>query len=276
MPCEHASSADGDRLFFHTYTDKEGTRMERNLEGRIALVTGGAEGIGLAIARRLASAGARTAIADLNASVLMESVAALRGEGLEAAGFSADVSSTESVADLVRAVQAHWGAVEILVNNAGITGGSTEVRDFDPEVWDQVFAVNARGVFLCCRAVLPGMEALGRGRIINVASIAGKEGNPRLSAYSASKAAVIGFTKSLAKEVATQNILVNAISPAVIQTRILDQVSQATRDYMISRIPMGRVGQPEEVAALVHWLASDDCSFTTGQCLDISGGRATY
>ncbi len=250
--------------------------MERNLEGRIALVTGGAEGIGLAIARRLASAGARTAIADLNASVLMESTAALRGEGLEAAGFAADVSSTESVAELVRAVQAHWGAVEILVNNAGITGGSTEVRDFDPDVWDQVFAVNARGVFLCCRAVLPGMEALGRGRIVNVASIAGKEGNPRLSAYSASKAAVIGFTKSLAKEVATQNILVNAISPAVIQTRILDQVSQATRDYMISRIPMGRVGQPEEVAALVHWLASDDCSFTTGQCLDISGGRATY
>jgi 2-dehydro-3-deoxy-L-rhamnonate dehydrogenase (NAD+) len=250
--------------------------MERNLEGRIALVTGGAEGIGLAIARRLASAGARVAIADLNASVLMESVAGLRGEGLDAAGFAADVSSAESVAELVRAVQAHWGAVEILVNNAGITGGSTEVRDFDPEVWDQVFAVNARGVFLCCRAVLPGMEGVGRGRIVNVASIAGKEGNPRLSAYSASKAAVIGFTKSLAKEVATQNILVNAISPAVIQTRILDQVSQATRDYMISRIPMGRVGQPEEVAALVHWLASDDCSFTTGQCLDISGGRATY
>ncbi|MGH2344712.1 MAG: SDR family NAD(P)-dependent oxidoreductase [Chloroflexota bacterium] len=250
--------------------------MERNLEGRVALVTGGAEGIGLAIARRLASAGARVAIADLNAPVLMESAAGLRGEGLDAAGFSADVSAAESVAELVRAVQAHWGEVEILVNNAGITGGSTEVRDFDPEVWDQVFAVNARGVFLCCRAVLPGMEAMGRGRIVNVASIAGKEGNPRLSAYSASKAAVIGFTKSLAKEVATQNILVNAISPAVIQTRILDQVSQATRDYMISRIPMGRVGQPEEVAALVHWLASDDCSFTTGQCLDISGGRATY
>ncbi len=250
--------------------------MERNLEGRVALVTGGAEGIGLAIARRLASAGARVAIADLNAETLEEATTALRGEGLDVAGFPADVSVPTSVRDLVGAVKAHWGPVEILVNNAGITGGSTEVRDFDPEVWDQVFAVNTRGVFLCCQAVLADMEAAGNGRIVNVASIAGKEGNPRLSAYSSSKAAVIGFTKSLAKEVATKNILVNAISPAVIQTRILDQVSQATRDYMISRIPMGRVGQPEEVAALVHWLASDDCSFTTGQCLDISGGRATY
>jgi 3-oxoacyl-[acyl-carrier protein] reductase len=250
--------------------------MERNLEGRVALVTGGAEGIGLAIARRLASAGARTAIADLNGETLKEAVAGLRGEGLDVAGFPADVSTPAAVRDLVQAVKAHWGHVEILVNNAGITGGSTEVRDFDPEVWDQVFAVNAKGVFLCCQAVLKDMEAAGHGRIVNVASIAGKEGNPRLSAYSASKAAVIGFTKSLAKEVATRNVLVNAISPAVIQTRILDQVSQETRDYMISRIPMGRVGQPEEVAALVHWLSSDDCSFTTGQCLDISGGRATY
>ncbi|HEY8283102.1 MAG TPA: SDR family NAD(P)-dependent oxidoreductase [Chloroflexota bacterium] len=250
--------------------------MERNLEGRVALVTGGAEGIGLAIVRRLAQAGARVAIADLNRAALEPTAAALAAEGLTVAGFPADVSEPGSVHDLVAAVEAHWGPAEILVNNAGITGGSTEVRDFDPAVWDQVFAVNARGVFLCCQAVLPGMLAAKRGRIVNIASIAGKEGNPRLSAYSASKAAVIGFTKALAKEVAREGILVNAISPAVIQTRILDQVSQATRDYMIERIPMGRVGQPEEVAALVHWLAGDDCSFTTGQCVDISGGRATY
>jgi 3-oxoacyl-[acyl-carrier protein] reductase len=137
-------------------------------------------------------------------------------------------------------------------------------------------AINVRGVFLCCRAVLPDMIEAGYGRIVNVASIAGKEGNPRLSAYSASKAAVIGFTKSLAKEVAKQGIIVNAVSPAVIQTRILDQVSPETVSYMIERIPMGRVGQPQEVAALVHWLAGDDCTFTTGQCVDISGGRATY
>ncbi len=250
--------------------------MERNLDGRVALVTGGGEGIGLAIARRLAQAGARVAIADLNPTALEQATETLTGEGLAVAGFPADVSQPQSVHTLVAAVERRWGAVEILVNNAGITGGSTEVRDFDPAVWDEVFAVNARGVFLCCQAVLPGMLAAKQGRIVNVASIAGKEGNPRLSAYSASKAAVIGFTKSLAKEVARDGILVNAISPAVIQTRILDQVSQATRDYMIERIPMGRVGRPEEVAALVHWLAGDDCSFTTGQCVDISGGRATY
>ncbi|HWE64625.1 MAG TPA: SDR family NAD(P)-dependent oxidoreductase, partial [Chloroflexota bacterium] len=155
-------------------------------------------------------------------------------------------------------------------------GGSVEVQDFPIADWDRTIAVNLRGVFLCCRAVLPDMESVGRGRIVNVASIAGKEGNPRLSAYSASKAAVIGFTKSLAKEVVQKNIIVNAISPAVIQTRILEQVSRETVDYMVSRIPMGRTGRPEEVAALVHWLSSDECSFTTGQCVDISGGRATY
>lgn len=250
--------------------------MERNLAGRVALVTGGAEGIGLAIVRRLAGAGARVAIADRNPAALDHAVAALSGEGQTVAGFPADVSRPQAVRDLVMAVEQRWAAVEILVNNAGITGGSSEVRDLDPLVWDEVFAVNARGVFLCCQAVLPGMLVARRGRIVNVASIAGKEGNPRLSAYSASKAAVIGFTKSLAKEVAREGILVNAISPAVIQTRILEQVSAATLDYMIERIPMGRVGQPEEVAALVHWLAGDECSFTTGQCLDISGGRATY
>lgn len=177
---------------------------------------------------------------------------------------------------MMDSVHRELGPVEILVNNAGITGGAADVQDFDIAAWDRTIAVNLRGVFLCCRAALPDMLSGGRGRIVNVASIAGKEGNPRLSAYSASKAAVIGFTKSLAKEVAQKNIIVNAISPAVIQTRILDQVPQETIDYMVSRIPMGRTGKPEEVAALVHWLAGDDCTFTTGQCIDISGGRATY
>jgi NAD(P)-dependent dehydrogenase (short-subunit alcohol dehydrogenase family) len=168
------------------------------------------------------------------------------------------------------------GPVAILVNNAGITGGSAKVQDFDAATWDRTIAVNLRGVFLCCRAVLPDMLSAGYGRIVNVASIAGKEGNPGLSAYSASKAAVIGFTKSLAKEVAQTGVIVNAISPAVIQTEILSQLAQETVDYMVSRIPMGRTGRPEEVAALVAWLASDECTFTTGQCIDISGGRATY
>jgi 3-oxoacyl-[acyl-carrier protein] reductase len=250
--------------------------VERNLEGRVAVVTGAAEGIGFAIAQRLARAGARVAIADIDPGAAARAAAALAGEDLRAIAVEVDVAEEASVATMVAAVRRELGPVEILVNNAGITGGSVEVQDLDVAAWDRTFAVNARGVFLCCRAVLPDMLQAGRGRIVNVASIAGKEGNPRLSAYSASKAAVIGFTKSLAKEVAQKGIVVNAISPAVIQTRILDQVSQETIDYMVSRIPMGRTGRPEEVAALVHWLAGDECSFTTGQCVDISGGRATY
>jgi NAD(P)-dependent dehydrogenase (short-subunit alcohol dehydrogenase family) len=250
--------------------------VERNLEGRVAIVTGAAEGIGFAIAQRLARAGARTAIADIDPDAAARAVAALAGEGARAFAVQVDVADEASVATMVATVRRELGPVEILVNNAGITGGSVEVQDLDVAAWDRTFAVNARGVFLCCRAVLPDMLQAGRGRIVNVASIAGKEGNPRLSAYSASKAAVIGFTKSLAKEVAQKGIIVNAISPAVIQTRILEQVSQETIDYMVSRIPMGRTGRPEEVAALVHWLAGDECSFTTGQCIDISGGRATY
>jgi 3-oxoacyl-[acyl-carrier protein] reductase len=250
--------------------------MERNLDGRVAIVTGGAEGIGLAIARRLAQAGARVAIADIDREAADRAAAMLAGEGLSAVGVGCDVADEAAVRRLAQTVREKLGAANILVNNAGITGGSALVQDVDLEAWDRTMAINVRGVFLCCRAVLPAMIEAGYGRIVNVASIAGKEGNPRLSAYSASKAAVIGFTKSLAKEVAKQGIIVNAVSPAVIQTRILDQVSPETVSYMIERIPMGRVGQPQEVAALVHWLAGDDCTFTTGQCVDISGGRATY
>jgi 3-oxoacyl-[acyl-carrier protein] reductase len=187
-----------------------------------------------------------------------------------------DVADEGAVQKMVQEVEQRLGAAEILVNNAGIGAGAADVQDFDIAVWDRIIAVNLRGVFLCCRFVLPGMLARGRGRIVNVASIAGKEGNPRMSAYSASKGGVIAFTKSLAKEVAQKNIYVNAISPAVIQTRILEQLPASAVSYMTERIPMGRVGRPEEVAALIHWLASDECSFTTGQCVDISGGRATY
>lgn len=250
--------------------------MERNLVGRVAIVTGSAEGIGFATARRLAEAGAHVAISDLDAEAARDTVERLVTAGHRAVPVQVDVADESSVVEMVRRVHGELGDVEILVNNAGIGGKSAEVQDLDTPTWDRVMAVNLRSVFLCCRSVLPDMLARGRGRIINVASIAGKEGNPTLSAYSASKAGVIGFTKSLAKEVAQKNIYVNAISPAVIQTRILDQLSSSTVDYMVSRIPMGRVGQPEEVAALIHWLASDECSFTTGQCIDISGGRATY
>jgi 2-dehydro-3-deoxy-L-rhamnonate dehydrogenase (NAD+) len=250
--------------------------VEKNLAGRVAVVTGGAQGIGLAIAHRLAGAGARVAIADIGDQTAEQAVAMLRDEGLQAISVEVDISDEAAVTRMLQTVHRELGQVAILVNNAGISGGTANVQDIEPRSWDRTIAVNLRGVFLCCRAVLPDMLAAGYGRIVNVASIAGKEGNPGLSAYSASKAAVIGFTKSLAKEVATTGIIVNAISPAVIQTEILSQLRQETIDYMVSRIPMGRVGQPEEVAALVHWLASDECSFTTGQCLDISGGRATY
>lgn len=250
--------------------------MERNLVGRVAIVTGAGDGIGFATATRLAQAGARVAVADIDGESARQAAGQIVEAGDMAAPIEVDVTDEQSVQAMVQTIERDLGGVEILVNNAGVSGGSVEVQDLALAAWEQVMAVNLRGVFLCCRAVLPAMLAAGRGRIVNVASIAGKEGNPRLSAYSASKAGVIGFTKALAKEVATKNIYVNAISPAVIQTRLLDQVSPSMVAYMVERIPMGRVGQPQEVAALIHWLASDECSFTTGQCIDISGGRATY
>lgn len=247
-----------------------------NMQGRIAIVTGGARGIGLAIAQRLARAGAQVAIADISAEASARAAKLLEDEGLRAIPVAVNVADEHAVTAMMETVHHALGPVAILVNNAGITGGSAKVQDFDAATWDRTIAVNLRGVFLCCRAVLPDMLSAGYGRIVNVASIAGKEGNPGLSAYSASKAAVIGFTKSLAKEVAQTGVIVNAISPAVIQTEILSQLAQETVNYMVSRIPMGRTGRPEEVAALVAWLASDECTFTTGQCIDISGGRATY
>ncbi len=250
--------------------------MERNLVGRVAIVTGAAEGIGFAVARCLAAAGARVAIADIDAAAARRAAARITQDGGAALGVAADVADERAVQEMVRQVRDELGDAEILVNNAGIVGDTNDVQDFAIDAWDRALAVNLRGVFLCCRFVLPGMQAKGRGRIVNVASIAGKEGNPRMCAYSASKAGVIGFTKSLAKEVARQNILVNAVAPAVIATRLSDELEPSVLAYMVERIPMGRVGQPEEVAALIHWLCGDECSFTTGQCLDISGGRATY
>jgi len=250
--------------------------VERNLVGRVAIVTGAAEGIGFAVARRLAAAGARVAIADIDGAAARRAAARITQDGGAALGVAADVADERAVQEMVRQVRDELGDADILVNNAGIVGDTNDVQDFAIDAWDRALAVNLRGVFLCCRFVLPGMQAKGRGRIVNVASIAGKEGNPRMCAYSASKAGVIGFTKSLAKEVARQNILVNAVAPAVIATRLSDELEPSVLAYMVERIPMGRVGQPEEVAALIHWLCGDECSFTTGQCLDISGGRATY
>ncbi len=244
-----------------------------SFDGKTALITGGARGIGFAIASRLATGGARVVIADIDGP---GAEGAAKRIGHEAIAVTADVTRT---ADAERAVQApldRWGRLDILVNNAAITGRSVPVWELTDEDWHRVIACDLTSVFLMSRAAVRVMLAAGRGRIINIASIAGKEGNPTLVPYSTAKAGVIGFTKALAREVATRNIFVHAVAPAVIGTELLKQVSKDTLDYMVAKIPMGRVGTPEEVAALVAWLASDECSFSTGAVHDLSGGRATY
>jgi len=240
---------------------------------RTALVTGAARGIGLAIARRLAAGGARVALLDLDREAVE---AAARSVGREAMPVVADVTRAAEVETAVAQVMGRWGRLDILVNNAGITGRSFPIWELSDEDWQRVIDVDLTSVFFCCRAAVKVMLPQGAGRIINIASIAGKEGNPTLVPYSSAKAGVIGLTKALAREVATRGILVHAVAPAVIGTELLKQMEKSTVDLLISKIPMGRVGTPEEVAALVAWLASDECSFTTGAVHDLSGGRATY
>jgi len=242
------------------------------LDGQVALVTGGGRGIGAGIARRLHAAGARIAVFDRDPAPAQTVATELDGVCLVG-----DVRSEDQIAAAVEETEARLGPLSILVNNAGITGRTDQSWNLGVNEVREVFDVNVIGPFLFCKAAVPRMLARGYGRIVSVASIAGKEGNPTLMPYSASKAAVIALTKSLAKELAGQgDITVNAISPAVIRTDILDGVAPATVEYMISKIPMGRTGTIDEVAALVHYLASPEASFTTGQCYDISGGRATY
>ena len=240
---------------------------------KTALVTGAARGIGLAIASRLAADGARVAVLDLDAE---GAKAAARTVGGDAIALVADVTKAADVEAAVSRVVDAWGRLDILVNNAGITGRSFPIWELSDEDWRRVIDADLTSVFLCCRAATKVMLGQGSGRIINIASIAGKEGNPTLVPYSAAKAGVIGLTKALAKEVCTRGILVHAIAPAVIGTELLQQMEKSTVDLLVSKIPMGRVGRPEEVAALAAWLASDDCSFTTGAVHDLSGGRATY
>jgi 3-oxoacyl-[acyl-carrier protein] reductase len=223
---------------------------------RTAIITGAESGIGAAVAERFRAAGIKVFSLDLAAS----------------ADFQVDISKSEQVKSAV----AQIGSVDILINSAGITGPNTPLADVSDADWNRTIAINLNGTFNTCRAVVPGMVERGWGRIVNIASIAGKEGNPNLSAYSASKAAVIGLTKSLGKELATTGVLVNAITPAFIQTPMNVNTTEETLKYMISKIPMNRVGQVEEVAALISWLASDECTFSTGAVFDISGGRATY
>jgi 3-oxoacyl-[acyl-carrier protein] reductase len=246
---------------------------EANLTGQTAIVTGAATGIGEAIARRLAASGASIAVVDLDIEGA-RSVAASLGNGSFAV--EADVASAESVAAAVRRVVERNGRIDILVNNAGVAGPAAPIWEQTDEDWQRNLAINLTGVFNFCRAVVPHMRSRGYGRIVNIASIAGKEGNPRMTPYSASKAGVIGLTKALGKELATEGICVNAVAPAVVRTRILDQLTPEQVAYMTDRIPMKRTGRPDEIAAVVHFLASPDCSFVTAQCYDASGGRATY
>ena len=241
--------------------------------GRVAAITGGGSGIGRACARHLGALGACVGVIDRDGPAAEAAAAAI---GPQAIGVTADVSSSSAVDGAVERIEAELGAIDILVCSAGIGGDSLHTADVTDDEWRRVFAVNCDGVFFANRAVLAGMVERRYGRIVNIASIAGKEGNPMAAAYSASKAAVIGMTKAIGKDVAGTGVLVNCIAPAVIRTPILEQLSQAHIDYMLERIPLGRMGEVEEVAQLVAFLVSEHLSFSTGATYDISGGRATY
>ncbi len=246
-----------------------------DLKNRTAIVTGGARGIGFAIAKRLLESGAAVVLWDVDAGALDKAAVAFKNDGRVHAA-TVDVTDEVAIARGVEACIRDLGKIDILVNNAGITGGNAPLWQLAPEVWRRVVEVNLIAPYLVCRAVVPHMIAAGYGRIVNIASIAGKEGNPNASHYSASKAGLIGLTKSLAKELATSGVLVNCVTPAAAKTELFEQMKQEHIDYMLSKIPMNRFVEVEEVAAMVAWLASEECSFSTGAVFDISGGRAVY
>lgn len=240
--------------------------------GRTAIITGGASGLGKSVAARIVDEGGRVALWDLNADALD---AAKRDVGATCT-VALDVSDRSAVEAAARDTIAALGRIDVLVASAGITGATAPVHDFPVDSWLRVFDINVNGLFYCCRAIVPYMLEAGYGRIVNVASVAGKEGNPNASAYSASKAAVIGLTKSLGKELAGKGVIANAITPATFDSPILDQLPQSQVDYMRSKIPMGRLGEVEESAAMVCFMASEECSFTTAATFDTSGGRTTF
>ena len=246
-----------------------------DLNNRVAVITGGAQGIGYACASRMLASGAAVVLWDSDAAKLAQAHDALAQLGTVSASVVELTDEASVQAATAAAIQAH-GQIDILVNNAGITGGNGPTWELSPEVWRRVIDVNLVGPFLTCRAIVPQMLRQGYGRIVNIASIAGKEGNPNASHYSASTAGLIALTKSLAKELATKGVLVNAVTPAAAKTAIFDSMKQEHIDFMLSKIPMGRFLQVDEAAALIGWLASEDCAFSTGAVFDLSGGRATY
>jgi len=240
--------------------------------GRTAIITGGASGLGRAVAKRFVAEGGKVALWDVNADWL----AAAKTEVGAAHTVSVDVSDAAAVAAAAGETAAALGRVDVLVCSAGITGATAPVHEYPLDSWERVVSINLNGLFYCCRSVVPHMLANGYGRIVNVASVAGKEGNPNASAYSASKAGVIGLTKSLGKELAGKGIIANALTPATFESPILDQLPASQVDYMRSKIPMGRLGEAEESAAMILFMASEECSFTTASTFDTSGGRTTY
>ena len=244
-----------------------------DLDGQVAVVTGGAQGIGLAVAQRLHASGATVSLWDMDGDLAARSAAAL---GARAEGAAVDVTDAEAVARLAQETADRHGRIDVLVASAGIAGSNGRVVDYPVEEFHRIVAVNLHGVFHTCRAVLPYLEAAGYGRVVNIASVAGKEGNPNAGAYSASKAGVMALTKSLGKEHAGKDIAVNCVTPAAARTRIFDQMSQAHIDFMLSKIPRGRFLEVEEAANMIAWLCTKENSFTTGAVFDVSGGRATY
>jgi 3-oxoacyl-[acyl-carrier protein] reductase len=246
-----------------------------DLAGRTVVITGGARGIGYAVAQRALASGAAVALWDIDAERVQRASDELAAPGRVSTAV-VELSDESSVDAAVAATLAAHGKIDVLVNNAGITGGNGTTWELAPDVWRRVIDVNLIGPYLTCRAVVPHMLKEGYGRIVNIASVAGKDGNPNASHYSASKAGLIGLTKSLGKELATKNILVNAVTPAAAKTEIFDSMSQQHIDYMLSKIPMNRFLLPDEAASLILWLASEDCAFSTGAVFDLSGGRATY
>lgn len=244
-----------------------------DLEGRVAVVTGGAQGIGLAVARRLSASGATVALWDVDGALAAESAAGL---GAGARGDAVDVTDADAVASLAKMTADDLGRIDILVCSAGIAGSNGPVTEYPVEEWRRIVEVNLHGVFHCCRAVLPIMAERGYGRVVNIASVAGKEGNPNAGAYSASKAAVIALTKTLGKEHAGQDIAVNCVTPAAARTRIFEQMSEEHIAFMLSKIPRGRFLEVDEAANMIAWLCSAENSFATGGAFDLSGGRATY